>query len=89
MMVVNMANDAAHVFQLRGNIIKLALFINMQMPDLLTLSNADVIVIDKESWVGAVGKIFWQAVDGNFVFVRFSLPRTELRTVATLVAVSI
>ena len=46
-------------------------------------------IFHKEAWVAAVIKVLRQAEDGDFVFVRFTVPRTELSAVAAFVTVSV
>ncbi len=46
-------------------------------------------IFQKEAWVAAVIKVLRQAEDGDFVFVRFTVPRAELGAVAAFVAVGV
>ena len=88
-MLMNMAYDAAHGVQPGWNLFKLAAIVNFQLPRLIVLTHLDADAFDKESGISAVDKILLQAEHGNFVFVRFSLPWTELGAIAAFVAISV
>ena len=89
MMSVHMADNAAHLLQLRRHLLKLAVTIDLQLVKLAVLPYADLCAIHQEPWIGAVGKVLRQAVDRHLVFVWLTLPRTELGAVAAFVAVSV
>ncbi len=89
MMLVDMADDAAHIVQLRWYVVELAFAVDVQHPALVIQTYAYPTIFHREARVAAVIKVLRQAEDGDFVFVRFTVPRTELSAVAAFVTVSV
>lgn len=89
MVLVDMANDAAHIVQLWRYVVELAFAIDIQHPALVIQTHAYPTIFHQEARVAAVIKVLRQAKDGDFVFVRFSVPRAELGAVAAFVAVGV
>ena len=89
MMLVNMADNAAHIVQLWRYVVELAFAINVQHPALVIQTYAYPIIFHQEARVAAVIKVLRQTEDGDFVFVRFTVPWTELSTDTAFVAVGI
>src|SRR5699024_1111634 len=89
MMLVDMADDAAHIVQLRWYVVELAFAVDVQHPALVIQTYAYPTIFHQEAWVAAVIKVLRQAEDGDFVFVRFTVPRTELSAVAAFVTVRV
>ena len=85
MMTINVADDATHRVKLWWNLRELAFVVQRQQPGFVVLTDVYLIALHEEPRVTAVAKILRQAKHGDFVFVRFTLLRTELSAVTAFI----
>ena len=84
--LMDVADNAAHRLQLRRHMIEMAIRIDIQLPPLVMLADIDALVIDEKAGIVASEEILFEAEEGHFVLIGLALPRAELRAVAAFVA---
>lgn len=89
MMLMNVADDAAHGIQLRRYFSELTSLVDIQQPGHAILTHVDALLLHEKTRITAVVEILFEAKNGDLVLIGFSLPWAELRAVAAFVAVRV
>ncbi len=89
MMLVDMADDAAHIVQLRWYVVELAFAVDVQHPALVIQTYAYPTIFHQKPGLLLLSKSCDRLKTVILSFVRFTVPRTELSAVAAFVTVSV